>query len=92
MHCAEGTRHVAVIVTDVGIEPQENPRGEAERRILAGLLLFANSWTNPGLGLQARESVALPDATRFVAVKLMTSGSMVQDALGVGSGAKATDA
>lgn len=89
----EGTRHVAVIVTDVGIEPQESPRGEVERDILAGLLLFASSWTNPALGLQARESVALPDATSFLAVKLMTSGSMVQDALGVvGSGAKATDA
>ena len=97
MHWAAETRHEAATVIEFGNDPQEkNDDGVAVRVAvrpsLAGLLLFAISCTTPALGLQETESDALLDATRFVAVKLMTSGAMVQDALGVGSGAKATDA
>lgn len=98
MHWAAETRHEEVTVIEFGDDPQEKNDDDVAVRVavrpsLAGLLLFAISCTTPALGLQETESDSLPDATRFVAVKLMTSGSIVQDALGVvGSGAKATDA
>jgi hypothetical protein len=81
MHCAAGTRHVAVTTTAEGVEPHDSPGGVVEIINFEGLLLLARNWTNPAAGLHVTKSGKLPVPT--VAEKEMTSGFTAQVALGV---------
>ena len=90
MHCAGGTRHVAVTTTAEGVEPHDVPEGVVESINFEGLLLLASNWTNPAAGLQVTESGMVPEPA--VAEKEMTNGFTAQVALGVADGASTTDA
>jgi len=90
MHCAAGTRHVAVTSTAEGVEPHDSPEGAVAIINFEGLLLLASNWTNPAAGLQVTESGMVPEPA--VAENEMTNGFTAHVALGVADGASTMDA
>lgn len=90
MQTRAATRHVAVRVTRVGLEPQETTVDGATARRIFEVPLLAVSVSPVSVGLHVRESWAVP--VPGLSVKEMVRGLVFQMALGDEADARPTAA